>query len=113
MTPVTRRRRWLDLLVAAFLVVLVPVCWSWALVEDDIVSASSDRNAEDETGEDGAPFELQGAARGHAHARAPAPPPATTATAPKQRPVTPRASTLLASAAPKPDPLRLSVRRQH
>jgi len=113
--PVTRRRRWIDLLVAAFLIVLVPGCWAWALLENGAFSSSDDPDAQDEDGEDGEdgdPRELQGEAQGHTGARALEPPPAEVATAPRQRPVTHRASTLLASVAPKSHPLRLSVRRQ-
>jgi ABC-type uncharacterized transport system auxiliary subunit len=94
-------------LVALFLIFVLAGCWSGAPVENDTAFSSS-------------PTEEGGEKHGHEtevhvarpRARLLEPPPAAVVTAPKQKPITCQAPTLLASVAPKPHPSRLSVRRQ-
>lgn len=94
-------------MVALFLVFLLPGCWAGAPLENGTALSSST------TEEGGEKLELETKVQVvRTRARLLVPPPAVVATAPKQRPVTHQASTLLASVAPKPHPSRFSVRRQ-
>jgi hypothetical protein len=98
-------------LIAAFLVFILPACWSGALarsfLEQGTAPSSSNTNEEHEEREP--QEELQAARRS---VRPPRPTPAKIATAPQQKPLTYQSSTLLASVAPKSHPSRFSVRRQ-
>ena len=128
-SPVPRRRRWIDLLTAGLLILLLPACWSWALLESGSVSASSTPGGDDggdggegksegegeggEAGQESTPREIQGGAQLARHgARPTVPPPAALTAAPWQRPALHCVPARLASADPKPHPLRFSVRRQ-
>lgn len=107
----TRRRGWIGPLVALLLIVIVPVCWAGVLAgtletETETAPSSSTTDEESEKYELEDEFQIV-----RTLMRLPRPPSAA-ATTPKQKPVAHRASTLLASVAPKSHPLRLSVRRQ-
>jgi len=121
---VTRSWRWINLAIAGLLAVLVPACWSWAIHEHGAGSWPSalgqDEDGKgDPDGKDGkdekpgAPREFRGTARdGLASARTAAQAPPASAPVQRQRRDAHRAPAWLASAAPKPHPSRLSVRRQ-
>jgi hypothetical protein len=124
--PVTRRRRWSDPLVAVLLIFVLSGCWSAALAaslpdnsSDPLSSTPDEENEKQENGKQENEKQENERERERerereiapTRVRPPEPPQAAVATAPKQKPVTHRASTLLASVAPKSHPSRFSVRR--
>jgi hypothetical protein len=105
----TRKKRWIDPLVALILICTWFI-WSGALagvLESETALSSSTKDAES------GKLEVEGEVKiVRARLRPPEPSSAAAvATAPKQKPVTYQASTLLASVAPKSHPSRFSVRR--
>jgi len=109
---VTRRRGWIGPLVALLLTFILPVCWAGVLagtLETETETAPSSSTTDEESEKYELEDEIQIV---RTLMRLPRPPSAAAATTPKQKPVAHRASTLLASVAPKSHPLRLSVRRQ-
>jgi hypothetical protein len=98
-------------LIAAFLVFILPACWSGALAQAFLESrtAPSSSNSNEEHEEREPEEELQAARRS---VRPPRPTPAELTTAPQQKSATYQSSALLASVGPKAHPARLSVRRQ-
>jgi len=111
--PVTRKKRWLDPLVALILIFLVPGGWTGALagtLEREPAPLSSTPDEESEKHEKQELLDEIQIVR--ARVRSPESPQAAATMAPKQRPVTHQASTLLTSVAPKSHPSRFSVRRQ-
>ena len=107
--PVTSKRRWFDPLIALILIFILPGCWSGVLagpLENETAPFSSTTDEESEK------HKLENeASLARSRVRPPEPPSGAVATAPKQKPVTHQASTLLASVAPKSHPSRFSVRR--
>lgn len=108
--PVTHRRRWIGPLVVLLLIFIVPGCWAGALAgtletETAPLSSTTDEESKKYELEDEIPIV-------RTRVRPPSPPSAAAvATIPRQKPVTHRTSTLLASVAPKSHPSRFSVRR--